>query len=87
MSLQEFEKEELSDRDKQLVRMKSIINYVMGVFFIGVGFFFMFPPGAARLFINDRYDPLMILMFSILCWIYGLFRLYRGYKKNYFRNQ
>ena len=38
MALEEFENEELSDREKNLVRMKSITNYVMGVFFIGVGF-------------------------------------------------
>ncbi len=85
MALEEFEKEQMSDRDKNLVRTKSIINYSMGVFFIGVGFFFMFPVSRTAPFLA-KYDPLMRQLFAILCWIYGLFRLYRGYAKNYFRN-
>ncbi|MGC4102256.1 hypothetical protein [Ferruginibacter sp.] len=85
MALEEFEREQMSDREKHLVRMKSITNYTMGVFFIGVGFFFMFPIQSTQNFIS-KYDPTAIKLFAVICWIYGLFRLYRGYKKNYFRN-
>jgi hypothetical protein len=85
MALEEFEKEPLSDRDKQMIRMRSITNYAMGVFFIAVGFFFMFPFSSTKSFI-EQYDPVVIKMFAVICWIYGAFRMYRGYKKNYYRN-
>jgi hypothetical protein len=85
MALEEFENEELSDREKNLVRMKSITNYVMGVFFIGVGFAFLFPP-ATMIKKLEGYDPTMITLFAFICFIYGAFRIYRGYAKNYFRS-
>lgn len=85
MALEEFEKEELTDREKNIVRMRSIINYAMGVFFIAAGFFFMFPMKALEPRLK-LYDPTMIKLLAVICWIYGLFRLYRGYRKNYFRN-
>ncbi len=85
MALEEFEKEQMSDRDKNIVRMRSLTNYVMGVFFIGVGFFFMFPTKYSAAFLN-KWDASTIKMFAVICWIYGVFRLYRGYQKNYFRD-
>lgn len=85
MALEEFEKEQMNDRDKNLVRSKSIVNYTMGVFFIGAGFFFMFPFSRTAPFL-DKYDPSMRQLFAVVCWVYGLFRLYRGYAKNYFRD-
>lgn len=87
MALEEFEKEQMTDREKNLVRMKSITNYAMGIFFIAVGFVFMFPNTIRFIaeFVSQK-DPLMMKIFAIICWVYGLFRLYRGYAKNYFRN-
>ena len=84
MALDEFDRNELSEREKGLVRMKSITNYVMGVILIGAGLVFLFPTQKTAPFIN-KYDPAMINLFAIVCFIYGLFRIYRGYKKNYFR--
>ena len=86
MALEEFDREELSQRDKGLVRMKSISNYVMGIFLICAGLVFLFPTQKTAPFIN-KYDPSMITLFAIICFIYGLFRIYRGYKKNYFRER
>lgn len=85
MALEEFENEQLSDRDKNLVRMKSITNYVMGIFLIGVGFVFLFPLDSMKPYFVG-YDPTMLKLFAALCFIYGAFRMYRGYAKNYFRN-
>jgi len=85
MALEEFEREPLSKRDQNLVRMRSMTNYVMGVFLIGAGFFFMFPVKATQEFIN-KYDPLAIKLLAVICWVYGAFRIYRGYKKNYFKD-
>jgi len=86
MALEEFEKEPLSNRDKNLIRMRSITNYTMGVFFIAAGFFFMFPNKYSAEFLN-RYDSSTMKMFAVICWIYGLFRMFRGYSKNYFKDR
>ena len=80
----QFERDELSNREKGIVRMRSITNYVMGVLLIGAGCFFLFPTQSTSRYIN-QYDPTMIKIFGIICLIYGIFRIYRGYKKNYFR--
>ncbi|MBK7434078.1 MAG: hypothetical protein IPI66_09390 [Chitinophagaceae bacterium] len=85
MALEEFENEQLTDREKGMIRMRSITNYVMGVFLIGVGCFFLFPLKSTQPYIN-QYDPTMIKIFAAVCCIYGAFRIYRGYKKNYFRH-
>ena len=85
MALEEFEKEQLSDREKNIVRMRSITNYVMGLFFVGVGFLFFFPMKFSAEFLS-KYEPSTMKMFAVICWIYGVFRLYRGYQKNYFRD-
>ena len=82
MALEEFEREHLSEREKGFIRMRSIMNYGMGAFIIVVGFFFMFPIKNTRAFIN-QYDPVLIKVFAVICWIYGAFRIYRGYSKNY----
>lgn len=85
MALEEFEKEPLTEREKGIIRMRSITNYGMGVFLILIGFFFMFPVKMTRAYIN-QYDPVLIKFFAIVCWMYGAFRIYRGYQKNYFRD-
>ena len=85
MALEEFEKEPLSEREKGVIRMRTITNYGMGLFMIAAGFFFMFPIQLTRGYIN-QYDPVLIKLFAVICWMYGSFRIYRGYKKNYFRN-
>ena len=80
MALEEFEKEQLTEREKNRRRMHSVTNYTMGVFFLGVGFFFFFPMPSTARYIN-QYDPVLIKIFAAICWVYGLFRLYRGYRK------
>jgi hypothetical protein len=85
MALEEFErKEKLTSREKGVVRMKSITNYVMGLLLIGAGFFFLLPTSKTAPYI-EQYDPTMIKIFALVCFIYGAFRIYRGYSKNYFR--
>lgn len=85
MALEEFENGPLNEREKSMVRMRSVTNYVMGIFLIGAGCFFLFPISSTRIYIN-QYDPVMIKIFAVICLLYGSFRIYRGYKKNYFKN-
>jgi hypothetical protein len=84
MPVQRFNDEELSKPEKAMVRMRSITNYVMGSILIGCGLMVFFPPASIVKFI-ERYDDLAIKMLGIICIIYGAFRVYRGYMKNYFR--
>lgn len=85
MALEEFEREPMNDRHKGILQMRSITNYVMGIFIIAFGFFLMFPIESTKDYLKD-YDPVLIKILSVICWVYGAFRIYRGYKKDYFRD-
>lgn len=86
MALEEFEKEQLNDREKGYIRMRSIMDYGMGSLWLGMGVFIIF----IKKFSIDlaaRYDSTMFKVFGAVCIIYGIFRIYRGYKKNYLRER
>jgi hypothetical protein len=86
MALEEFEKEELNDRQKGYVRMRTIMDIGMGVLWAGMGvFMFFIKKFSADL--AERYDPNTFKIFGAVCIIYGLFRVYRGFKKKYFRDR
>jgi hypothetical protein len=86
MALEDYDnKDKLNNREKGIVRMRSITNYVMGFMIICAGVVFLFPPKALQPTI-DLYQAEMIKLMAILCFIYGGFRIFRGYKKNYFRD-
>jgi hypothetical protein len=85
MALEEFEKEQLTERQRGISQMRSISNYGMGIFLIIAGCFFMFPTKYTAHFLNN-YDSSIIKTFAVICWIYGGFRVYRGYQKNYFND-
>ena len=72
-----------SERQRGLTQMKTISNYGMGILLLAAGFFFMFPTKYSSDFLS-RYDDVLIKIFAVVCWLYGGFRIYRGYKKNYF---
>lgn len=83
MALEEFEKEEISEKNKGYMRMKSIMDFGMGLLWLGMGAFLVF----IKLFdtaFQARFDDPVMKFFGAICMVYGLFRLYRGYKKNYF---
>lgn len=86
MALEEFEKEQMNERDKGYVRMRSMMDLGMGVLWIGMGIFLIFikkfSPEMAL-----RFDDPMIKVFGGICIVYGSFRIYRGYKKNYLRDR
>ena len=86
MALEEFEKEEISDREKGYIRMRSIMDFGMGVLWTGMGVF-MFFIEKFRMDIAERFNADTLKIFGAVCVIYGLFRIYRGYKKKYFRDK
>ncbi|MCX6314851.1 MAG: hypothetical protein NTX08_08985 [Sphingobacteriales bacterium] len=86
MALEEFEKDEISERDKGYIRMRSMMDFGMGVLWASMGVFLIF----IKKFSTDlasRFDDPMIKVFGGVCVVYGLFRMYRGYKKNYLRDR
>jgi hypothetical protein len=60
---------------------RSIMDYGMGIIIICLGFFFLF---SSTLGVVFNVDNKFRYAFGGLCILYGLFRVYRGYKKNYF---
>ena len=84
MALEEFEKEELSERNKGFIRMRSIMDYGMGLLWTAMGVFLFFIK-EFNTGLEARFDDPVMKGFGAVCIIYGLFRIYRGYKKNYYR--
>ena len=71
----------------QLSQMRAIKDYGMGAFILLMGLFFLFREKLGKNAINERFgkpDAIEIAL-GVMCLIYGAWRVYRGYKKNYFR--
>ncbi len=83
MALEEFEKEELTEKNRGYIRMKSIMDYGMGLMWMAMGIFLIFIKFFDTAF-QARFDDTIMKVLGGIFVIYGLFRLYRGYKKNYF---
>ncbi|MEO7313472.1 MAG: hypothetical protein ABIX01_24025 [Chitinophagaceae bacterium] len=80
-------KEDLDRRQKNYVLMRSIRDYGMGILFLGIGvcFFFSKPFFGYELFSKE--DDLLRYMVLVLFTLYGGFRIWRGYVKQYFNKQ
>jgi hypothetical protein len=68
------------------VRMKSIMDYGMGVLWVGMGIFITFVQKFDAGIAERLNDPMFKVLGAVFI-VYGLFRIYRGYKKNYFRER
>lgn len=62
--------------------LRSVYDYVMGVLWLSLGVFFLLHK---KFGIELDIDPALKTIFGIAAVLYGSFRLYRGYRKNYFR--
>lgn len=67
--------------------MKSLMDYGMGALILLVGLFFLFRARLGDFPLNDRLGEPDTLekIFGGICLLYGGWRIYRGYQKNYFR--
>ena len=72
-------------RRKQVTRIRSITDYTLGIIFICFGIYFLI---YERIGVNIfRREPSSIdYVIGGLFVLYGGWRIYRGYRKNYFRN-
>lgn len=86
MSINNSEKQQLSERDKGFLRMRSIMDYGMGVLWIAMGVFLIFIEHF-NTGLEARFDDPTMKAFGGVCVLYGGFRVYRGYKKNYLKER
>ncbi|HEY4149331.1 MAG TPA: hypothetical protein VGM41_10395 [Chitinophagaceae bacterium] len=67
---------------RNYILRRSIMDYGMGGLIMCAGLFLIFSHQLMN--IDFDLDPLLKYGFASLCIVYGGFRMYRGYKKNYF---
>jgi threonine/homoserine/homoserine lactone efflux protein len=80
-----FEEYENKKR-KQVASMKSLMDYGMGILILLLGVFFFFRGKLGNIELNEKFPPDNIdKLFGGFCLLYGAWRIYRGYKKNYFK--
>lgn len=77
-----MENEIQNKREKWYILRRSIADYGMGVLYIAVAIFLFFPKKFGFELILE-WDLLFRYMFGGICVLYGGFRMYRGYKKDY----
>ena len=78
-----FEEYEKKKR-KQVTLMRSLMDYGMGILFLAVGVFFLFGD-KMNIKLGNDVDPVLSKIFGGISILYGFWRIYRGYKKNYFK--
>ena len=71
-------------RRKQVGRMRSIVDYTMGTLFTLLGIYFLLYESMGWN-VFDREPSSIDYFIGGLFILYGAWRIYRGYKKNYFR--
>lgn len=72
-------------RKKDLKRVRSLVDYVMGALFLALGIFF-FIRYQKNIYLKYIGSPdALDIVLGVLFVLYGGWRIYRGYKKNYFR--
>ncbi len=72
-------------RRKQVSLVRSVLDYLVGAGIAGFGVF-MIIRDRWKLDFNETFPPGKIdKFFGVVCIAYGIWRMYRGYKKNYFR--
>ena len=69
---------------KRMSRMRSIMDYTMGILLLFIGLYFL---SYEKMGVNvfNRTPSAIDYLIGGLFVIYGIWRIYRGYKKDYFR--
>ena len=86
MALEEFEEEPLTQRQKAYLRTRGIVDYCMGLLWMSMGVFLVFKK-YFKVPIAVQFDDPTFKVLGGICIIYGIFRMYRAYKKNYYRER
>jgi hypothetical protein len=76
-----MDNEQRDKRTKGYTMMRATLDLAMGVLYIGVGLFMFFPE---KLGLDmEGFDETIRKIFGGLCMVYGVWRLYRGIRKEY----
>lgn len=79
--IEEYEKQ----KRKQITFRRALVDYSIGLLITAMGIFFLVRD-KFNLQFNERFPPnSMDKIFGAICLLYGGWRIYRGYKKNYFK--
>lgn len=68
-------------RTKSIFKTRSLIDFTMGILYSAAAVFLFFAEKLDSTL--DRYDIKFRYIFGTLCAVYGIWRIYRGYKKEY----
>lgn len=69
---------------KKMARMRSGMDITMGILLLLLGVFFLIYGRLDIRIMGKQHDPLDYLIGALFA-LYGIWRIYRGYKKDYFR--
>lgn len=79
-----FEEYEKRKR-RQVSFMRSLLDYGIGLMILVAGIFLFFR-NQFDIEFNEKYPPNQWdKVLGVVCVAYGIWRIYRGYKKNYFK--
>ena len=77
--------EDEKQKRKQVTFRRALVDYSIGLMITAMGLFFLLRD-KFNLQFNERFPPNDIdKIFGVICLLYGGWRIYRGYKKNYFK--
>lgn len=76
-----MENDQAEKRRKGYVLMRSVMDFGMGLIILGFGVFFLASPYIG---VGFTVEPFFRYFFGVMCLIYGGWRMYRGYKKEYY---
>ncbi len=84
MSLEEFE-ENLDPKTKRYILRRSVMDLGMGIIYIAIGFVILFAKmiGLHNEFAESTWGKIFAGLFVL----YGIWRLYRGIKKDYLNDR
>lgn len=78
--------EDFQDKQRQQgARVRSIMDYVMGIIFFLIGLYFLFYRHLGIKMVLNREPSNIDYILGGIFVLYGSWRIYRGYKKNYYR--
>ncbi len=76
-----METDQSEKRAKNYVTMRSVMDFGMGLIILSFGIFLLIAP---RIGVEFNIDPFFRYLFAGMCIVYGSWRIYRGFKKNYY---
>ncbi|HYK55372.1 MAG TPA: hypothetical protein VEV15_02770 [Flavisolibacter sp.] len=69
---------------KKVTRVRSVMDYIMGAVIILIGVYFLLYETLGFNVFNREPSPLDKFLGGVFI-LYGIWRIYRGYKKNYYQ--